>query len=136
MRDYEGGQTELAYYLQEAEIIARKWNVDELIIVGDTNSCGITDDNVAKVGLKTRKSIFTEKGFEESSTAVEPTTFKPEDKKFVPRRLDRVFTKSLTNKWQVLDFNTRIQHPPSHIKMEDLSDHALFVVGDITLSKV
>ncbi len=132
---YEQGQTETKFYCEQVEKQARERGADVLVIVGDTNSCGITDDRVQTAGLKSRKSVFTELGFQEDDSATEGTRFDPSNPKYTPRRLDRVFFKPLTNKWKLSSFSTRVQQPPAPFVLTELSDHAIYVVGDIVLEK-
>lgn len=127
---YEEGQNELAFYAQEIEPEARKRGADLVVMVGDFNQCGNTQDNVGKVPMKARETILLERGWLEAQNVGEPTTYDPRNPKHVSRRLDRIFLKSLTSRYALKHFNTYV--PSVGERLDELSDHAL-VMSEISL---
>lgn len=129
-------EKELFKYAVEAETRALQFNADIVVLAGDFNQCGNTNDHVGTVGLVPHKVFLERLGFFEDETAREPTTFDPAKPDHIPRRLDRVFFKVISDKWRVTGVNTRIVHPPATSwRLESLSDHALFVTADFQVVK-
>lgn len=129
-------QRELDIYANMAEEESKKFNSDIIILSGDFNQCGNTDDYIEQLNLVSHKRFLYKKGFMEDDTANETTTFDPSNTKHVSRRLDRIFYKSVPgSSWAVKQLVTKIQLPPDNIQISSLSDHALFVEGNFTAEK-